>query len=433
MHDSNNNGMPSDGAPEKNDSAASDAADKQSTAEQTVGSETENAGTARNERVSSQVSVKKAPAETGESKQASESGSARHIAPAMEQPAAVNAERPVPQAAAAPAKKSNPWLDGFSWLGLLWSVFKLAVFSVVICTSVVFGVVFGITIYRTYFAVPDEVEVPAIQGQDFAKANEMLKKAGLRLRLEEGRHNTKFPDRVIISQEPAGGKKVRKGREIIGIVSLGPEQYRVPELKGLTMREVRKLLNNNKLDVGKITYVTKNSRRPDEVLEQKPKAGILVPKSSKINLTVNKGFGMAQVSVPDCVGRSLSRSLAVLNKSGLVLGKIVWSVSDREAGEVLSQNPPSGSYVDNDVEVELEISLGSSSKRMAARHKLELFLPAGSEPQDVRVIVLNGGGEEEVYHATHVIGDSVVLWVSGRPNSDIEVYVNNKLFMRDKL
>lgn len=67
------------------------------------------------------------------------------------------------------------------------------------------------------------------------------------------------------------------------------------------------------------------------------------------------------------------------------------------------------------------------------RHKLEVFLPAGSEPSKVRVMLLTADGEEEVYNASHVMGDVLSLWVAGPSGSDAEVYVNDKLFIRDKL
>lgn len=367
----------------------------------------------------------------------------RHMAP----PLPVSEEIPVPafepevQATSdsnqgetqSQAADSNPWVSWLSWKRLLWGVFKTAVFLIVVVSAIIFGTVLGVTVYRTYFAIPDEIEVPAIEGKDFAVANELLKKAGLRLRIEEGRHNTKFPDRIIISQDPPKGRVVRQNREILAVVSLGPEQFKVPDLKGLSLREVKKSLNNNKLSLGKITYTPKNANRPDEVLEQKPLAGTLALKGTKVNIVVNKGLGMAKVSVPDCSGRTISRVVPVLKKAGLNLGKVIWSISDKPAGEVLSQNPPSGAAVMSDSEIALEVSAGSSTNRVLVHHKLEIFLPGGSEPNEVRVVVLSPEGEEEVYRASHVVNDVIHLWVTGTKGSDAEVYVNDKLFMRDKL
>ncbi len=331
------------------------------------------------------------------------------------------------------SENSDPWLSVACWKKLLWGLFKTAVFLIVVVSAIVFGTVLGVTVYRTYFAIPDEIEVPAIEGKDFAVANELLKKVGLRLRIEEGRHNTKFPDRIVISQDPPKGRVVRKNREILAVVSLGPEQYKVPDLKGLSLREVKKSLNNNKLYLGKVTYTPKNANRPDEVLEQKPLPGTLALKGTKVNIVVNKGLGMAKVSVPDCSGRTLARVGPVLKKAGLNLGKVIWSVSDRPVGEVLSQNPPSGAAVMSDSEIALEVSAGSSQSRILVHHKLEIFLPGGSEPNELRVVVLSSEGEEEVYRASHVLSDVVTLWVTGPKGSDAEVYLNDKLFMRDKL
>ncbi|MGM9992114.1 MAG: PASTA domain-containing protein, partial [Candidatus Bruticola sp.] len=131
--------------------------------------------------------------------------------------------------------------------------------------------------------------------------------------------------------------------------------------------------------------------------------------------------------------RNLALVSPLLSKVGLSLGKVVWSVSDKAAGEVISQSPPSGAAAMSDSEVTLEVSVGSSSNNILVHHKLEIFLPGGSEPSEVRVVLLSPEGEEEVYRASHVVNDVVKLWVAGRPGSEAEVYINNKLFMRDKL
>ncbi|MGM9991941.1 MAG: PASTA domain-containing protein, partial [Candidatus Bruticola sp.] len=251
----------------------------------------------------------------------------RHMAPPLPaddklnstEATAVQVAAEPPSVSPQPAVTCNPWVSWCSWQRLLWAAFKTAVIVFVIFSAAVFGTVVGVTVYRTYFAVPDEIEVPAIQGKDFATANEILKNMGLRLRIEEGRHTAKFPDRIIISQDPPKGRIVRKNREILAVVSLGPEQFRVPDLKGLSLREVKKSLNNNKLNLGKVTYVPKHTNRPDEVLEQKPAAGTLALKGSKVNITVNKGLGMAKVSVPDFTRRNLALVSPLLSKVGLSL------------------------------------------------------------------------------------------------------------------
>lgn len=341
---------------------------------------------------------------------------------------------PVPPPPSSPAPKEHvPWLSIYSWLRFLWVVFKVAVIFVVIAASLAFGAVMGVTVYRTYFAVPDEIEVPAIQGKDFATANEILKDLGLRLRIEEGRHATKFPNRIIISQEPKPGQVVRRDREILAVVSLGPELYKVPDLQGLSLREVEKALSNNKLSLGKVTYTAKDSNRPDIVLNQKPQPRTLVHKGTKVNIQVNRGTGELKVVVPNCQGRHLAKAIPTLQKAGLELGRVVWTYSEKPAGTVLSQSPPSGADVMRDSEVECEVSTGPTQERLLARRKLELFLPAGDQYQKVRVMLLTSAGEEEIYRATHVAGDALALWVMGNPHDDIEIYVNDKLFMRDKL
>lgn len=316
----------------------------------------------------------------------------------------------------------------------LWWGIKFVLLVLACATTLSFGLVFGVTIYRSYFAIPDEIEVPAINGKDIQEVNQMLTRLGLRLRIEEGRHNDKFPSRIVISQDPEPGKTVRKDREVLAVVSLGPERLAVPDLRGKSLREAKMLLANSRLELGKVSYTKADSGRPDEVIRQKPTAGALVKRSDSINVEMNRGFGMATVAVPDWKGKSISNAQVLLDKVGLRMGRIIWRRSDSVAkGRIIKQTPPSGSEVTSDTEVAFEVSAGADGDTVFVQRKLEIFLPAGSDSHSLKIMLLSGSGEEEVYRAEHVVGDNVVEWVSGPAGSEIEVYVNDKLFLRDRL
>lgn len=320
------------------------------------------------------------------------------------------------------------------WHGFVWSTVKslLAVFLGV--ATLVFAVIFGITVYRSYFSVPESVEVPAIQGKDLSQANKMLKDLGLRLRIDEGRYSNKFPERIIISQELPAGKQVRRDREIVAVVSLGPEQILVPNLKGKSLREAKLILANDKLTLGNVTPVSEDRERPDEVVSQKPAAGAGVSRGTKVSLDVNKGFGMASVVVPDWTGKNVVTARALLDKVGLKMGRISWSTSSESAqGVIIGQTPPVGAQVLTGSEVEFEVSAGALGNRMFVQRHLVLTLPAGSDSHAVRVMLVSSNGEEVVYQGNHVVGDELDMWVSGPRSSDVEVYINDKLYSRDIL
>ncbi len=327
----------------------------------------------------------------------------------------------------APAKSKGG--KGFVWFSVKFLL--LLAFSVI---TIVFSAVFGVTIYRSYFALPASVEVPVIQGEDIRTANAILAKSGLRLRIEEGRYSSKFPDRIVITQEPAPGKSVRKDREILAVVSLGPEQMKAPDLTGKSRREAEMLLANSKLILGKVTEVQKNSEKPNVIISQKPAPGAYVKRGAAINIEVNVGTGMSAKAVPDWSGKNVSAAAPLVEKAGLNLSRITWSIDEKAArGVIIAQNPPAGAEVASGADVEFEVSAGLPGGRIFVQKQVEVMLPPGSSIHKVKMVLVSAAGEETVYQAEHLVGDKVTSWVSGPAGSDVEIYVNDKLFRRDKL
>ena len=316
----------------------------------------------------------------------------------------------------------------------LWSAARSVVLALLVGVTLVFSLVLGVTIYRSYFAIPAEVEVPAIQGKEIREANDLLAGLGLRLRIEESRHTDKTPERVVISQDPAPGRKVRKDREILAVVSLGPEQIEVPDLKGKSLREVRLLLSERKLLLGKVTYTEAEPDKPEQVLTQKPGAGEAVRRSTAVDVKVNKGAGVATIAVPNWKGERISDVAARLEKAGLVMGGLVWSVNDEAPrGQVLGQAPPESSEVTPGSPVEFEVSAGPSGSRVFLQRRLSIELPSGSDVHRVRVVVESEAGEDVIYQGTHMAGNTMELWASGPPGAEAEIYVNDTLLRREKL
>ncbi len=316
----------------------------------------------------------------------------------------------------------------------MWTALRTVVLALLVGVTLVFSVVLGVTIYRSYFAIPQEVEVPAIQGKDLREANDLLARLGLRLRIEESRHTNKTPERVVISQDPAAGRKVRQDREVLAVVSLGPDMVEVPHLVGRSLREVKMDLADLKLSLGQVTYVEGGSDKPEQVVSQKPEPGRSVRRATAVDVRVNRGVGVATVAVPNWVGQKVSDLPDRLAKADLVMGGLVWSVHEEiPRGRVLGQAPPGGSEVTSGSPVEFEVSAGPSGSRVFTQRRLRLALPAGSDIHHVRVVLVSEVGEDVVYSGTHMAGDTMELWASGPPGAEAEIYVNDKLLGREKL
>lgn len=300
--------------------------------------------------------------------------------------------------------------------------------------TLVFSIIYGWTIYESYFKLPEEVEVPVITGRNVEEANEQLAKLGLRLQVHESRYTGK-PEKEIIAQNPPAKRKVRMGNEILVVVSLGPELMEVPDLTGKSLREVEIELANTALKVGKVSWSAPDPEKPEEVLKQNPGPGKRVKKGTKVDIKMQKGGGPdAMTPVPNLKGKPIYAVGGPLQKADLEMGGITWKFHQVAArGEVLEQGPPAGSKVSARTAVEFEVSAGPPEARVFRSRQFDIDVPGGADAQRVKVLLNNGVGTDTVFDGHQTSADKMRLLVSGLPGSEVEVYINDKLTKREKL
>ena len=150
--------------------------------------------------------------------------------------------------------------------------------------------IFGLTIYRDYLKVPDEVQVPDVTNMEIKEAYEAIESVGLRLQVHENRYDKVVKKRIVLDQNPEGGKMVREGRTILVVVSLGPELMSVPKLTGESLRTAKISLPNAKMRVGQVTFEEAQYGLDEEVVEQNPSSGEEVPRGEQVHLRVRRGW-----------------------------------------------------------------------------------------------------------------------------------------------
>jgi serine/threonine-protein kinase len=135
-----------------------------------------------------------------------------------------------------------------------------------------------------------------------------------------------------------------------------------PDLFGLAETEARALL----ADQGLTMSWTGDEDRFDEkvstghVLLQKPRAGTLVKRGSKVNAILSRG--PQHIVVPSVLGEAPQAAQVTLAAAGLTLGRMLAIYSrEGESGTVISQQPASGTALERGGRVDLFVSQGSSS------------------------------------------------------------------------
>jgi serine/threonine-protein kinase len=315
-----------------------------------------------------------------------------------------------------------------------WNITKTTIFIFLVAVTLVFSTVLGFTIYESFFKLPPEVEVPAIKGKSLDQAKKTLEKIGIGLQVSEGRYKDDVPAREILEQYPEQGRKVRKGREVFTIVSMGPELVKVPDLKGKTLREAKMILAENKLLLGKVVKSKEKSNEPEQILAQSPSAQNKARRGAAVDIVINTG-AEALVSVPRFETKRLSSTIEKLDEAGLVPGKIQWIFHEYiPRGEIIRQSPPPDKPVNRFSPVSFEVSAGRKTDELELISRpLSVDVPPAGGAVTIKVVLSDRDGQVPIYQGRHMQGDRIDLIVTGWKDMEIEIYCNAKLLKREEL
>jgi len=109
----------------------------------------------------------------------------------------------------------------------------------------------------------------------------------------------------------------------------------VPDLTGLTIKEVQNVLSRKKLKYVLFDSVYVNEFERGTVVDQHPAPGFIVKKKRKIFLTMNS-VNPEKIVMPDLVNLTLRQALSKLKSCGLRVGDMIYE-PDLAINEVLEQ------------------------------------------------------------------------------------------------
>ena len=140
----------------------------------------------------------------------------------------------------------------------------------------------------TYLYV-SEVDVPALVGKTRGEAAVLVHSAGVSLESVERGFHSSVPEGQILWQDPPPGKRVKRGRPLSVLVSLGAQKAVVPDLIGRPLHMAQVTIEAASLRMDRMTQEYDDVIRRGSVLGQVPLAGALLPVDSPITLVVSRG------------------------------------------------------------------------------------------------------------------------------------------------
>ncbi len=290
------------------------------------------------------------------------------------------------------------------------------------------GVLSGLIVMWIALRDKGEITVPSIEGNEIVTALEKVTRAGLNLKITELSYDATFPRNAVISQDPAAGKVLKRGRDVRVVISKGPQDIEMPDLRDMTLRQARNLIHARGLQAPSVTKIH-SVLEEGTVIAHLPPSGDRVAENSRVEVLVSVGSEPERSILADYRGATLEETADKILAAGLKLGRVRYVERETvEVDTVLKQDPPPGRPVTRGQEISLVVI---KKRRGAGTPKTftvyNFVVPPSKESGVVRVISENMGGEKVIYNRRHKGGETVSLLVKVEGTTTLSVYMDDEL------
>lgn len=213
------------------------------------------------------------------------------------------------------------------------------------------------------------VELPELVGLETDRARERVTALGLTYEASSEVYHAQAAAGLVLAQSPLPGQLARPGAPVRVTVSLGPQRVTVPDVRGLSERQARIIIEQ----LGFTTTIVSQDApvRSGQVLRTAPAAGTELAVPTEVELIVSRGFDVA--AVPDLLGRHAEDVEDILDELGLRLGVVSFDETSIDApGRVIGQTPPAGYNLRSGGRVAIQVA--------GARFRIDRrLLPGGAD------------------------------------------------------
>ncbi len=206
------------------------------------------------------------------------------------------------------------------------------------------------------------VNAPNVVGMDLTTAENVLKNAGLKAKGSYG-DSTQYDKDIICAQDIAPGTEIKKGTEIVIVISSGKvaQGPAVPDVTGMIEAEARAKLEIEGF-VMKVEHEFSDTVPEKKIISQLPLAGTNVDSGSTVTVIISDGEEKPEAEVPDIIGKDKDTAIAMLTEANLIYDSISEESNDSVAPNVvLSQTVAAGEIVGIGTTVNFTVSKGPSS------------------------------------------------------------------------
>ncbi|MCL1595265.1 MAG: Stk1 family PASTA domain-containing Ser/Thr kinase [Actinomycetia bacterium] len=162
---------------------------------------------------------------------------------------------------------------------------------------------------------------------------------------------------LVIRTEPPAGSEVESKSFVTVVVSIGPEEFGVPNLIGENVDVARSRIEDQGFAVGTIEYVFTEEIDESIVMAQSPSGGTTAQPDTEVDLVVSRG--PSAITVPDVSGKTADTAILELTRAGLESVQTEEAFSpDVLTGFVIETNPAAGQTIPREATVIVIVSMG---------------------------------------------------------------------------
>ncbi|UCD63222.1 MAG: PASTA domain-containing protein [Candidatus Zixiibacteriota bacterium] len=204
----------------------------------------------------------------------------------------------------------------------------------------------------------DEFPLPDFAGLTLVEAQLLLSELDLEYEVSSEEFSPGQERGIILNQFPVADTRVKSGRVVKFVVSLGQKMVPVPELAGLSVRQAMLDLETSKMQLGEIAWAFSDTLPEKVVVFSYPAAGTEIPLGSPVNLMVNRGRASNFTYMPKVIGLTLDEAGKRLEDKLLRVGIVTHRQDENYLPEtVLEQSEAEGTELDVGTEIDLVVSI----------------------------------------------------------------------------
>lgn len=257
----------------------------------------------------------------------------------------------------------------------------------------------------------NEVAMIEVTGYSEDAAVKMLKNLGFVNVETVLEANEDVPEGYVFEQNFKKDDMVDINEKIVLKVSAGAETKEVPSVVGYTDEQAVRVLEEAGFHVVH-AYEFDEQVEKDKIIKQEPEAGLQAPMGSDVVITVSNGSEIKEVAVPNLQNLSEAQAINQLNNAKLGVGATTHAYDETvPAGNIISQNPTSGTTVKEGTTVDYVISDGPEPKAATYTANISGTVTCGDPNLDGQAVTI------QVRFNDETVSEQSATVISGEPIS----------------